>query len=109
MSAETPITDLDWGRVPSPCFVVDRRLLERNGRILARVRAEAGCIEYYPAIDIDTGLDRQSLDHNLITIVEKWSDVESWKNHLTTPHLRAYHQQVKDMVEGVTLKVLQPV
>ena len=53
--------------------------------------------------------DRQSLDHNLITIVEKWSDIESWKNHLTTPHLRAYHQQVKDMVEGVTLKVLQPV
>ena len=73
------------------------------------VRAEAGCIEYYPAIDIDTGLDRQSLDHNLITIVEKWSDIESWKNHLTTPHLRAYPQQVKDMVEGVTLKVLQPV
>jgi quinol monooxygenase YgiN len=73
------------------------------------VRAEAGCIEYYPAIDIDTGLDRQSLDHNLITIVEKWSDVESWKNHLATPHLRAYHQQVKDMVEGVTIKVLQAV
>lgn len=41
--AVTPITDLDWARVPSPCFVVDRRLLERNARILARVRAEAGC------------------------------------------------------------------
>ncbi len=39
----TPITDLDWSIVPSPCFVVDTRLLERNARILGRVRAEAGC------------------------------------------------------------------
>jgi carboxynorspermidine decarboxylase len=39
----TPITDLDWNRVPSPCFVVDRRLLERNAKILDRVRREAGC------------------------------------------------------------------
>jgi carboxynorspermidine decarboxylase len=41
--AETPITDLDWERVPSPCFVVDTRLLARNARILGQVRAEAGC------------------------------------------------------------------
>lgn len=41
--AETAITDLDWTQVPSPCFVVDRRLLERNARILGRVRQEAGC------------------------------------------------------------------
>lgn len=40
---ETAITDLDWRQVPSPCFVVDRRLLERNARILGRVRQEAGC------------------------------------------------------------------
>lgn len=41
--AETPIHDLDWNSVPSPCFVVDTRLLERNARILNRVREEAGC------------------------------------------------------------------
>lgn len=40
---ETPINDLDWTRVPSPCFVVDRRLLERNAQILGRVRDEAQC------------------------------------------------------------------
>ena len=39
---ETPIADLDWDAVPSPCFVVDTRLLERNARLLARVREEAG-------------------------------------------------------------------
>ncbi|TVR04575.1 MAG: carboxynorspermidine decarboxylase [Deltaproteobacteria bacterium] len=41
--AETPIADLDWTRVPAPAFVVDSRLLERNARILQRVRVEAGC------------------------------------------------------------------
>ncbi|MEK7412217.1 MAG: carboxynorspermidine decarboxylase [Planctomycetota bacterium] len=40
---ETDIRDLDWNIVPSPCFVVDTRLLERNARIFARVRQEAGC------------------------------------------------------------------
>lgn len=40
---ETPIRDLDWERLPSPCFVIDTRLLERNARILERVRREAGC------------------------------------------------------------------
>ena len=37
------IHDLDWSRVPSPCFVVDLRLLEKNAMILGRVRREAGC------------------------------------------------------------------
>lgn len=41
--SETPIHDLDWGSVPSPCYVVDARLLERNARILERVRRESGC------------------------------------------------------------------
>ena len=41
--AETPITDLDWDTVPSPCYVVDRRLLERNARILGSLRGRAGC------------------------------------------------------------------
>lgn len=41
--AVTEITDLDWSSVPSPCFVVDTRLLARNAAILGRVRREAGC------------------------------------------------------------------
>ncbi|MGI9413071.1 MAG: carboxynorspermidine decarboxylase, partial [Hyphomicrobiales bacterium] len=33
---------LDLSRVPSPCFVVDEAVLERNLALLARVQAEAG-------------------------------------------------------------------
>jgi carboxynorspermidine decarboxylase len=39
----TPIHDLDWSMVPSACFVVDTRLLERNAALLGLVRREAGC------------------------------------------------------------------
>jgi carboxynorspermidine decarboxylase len=36
--AETPIDDLDWFRVPTPCFVVDTRLLEHNARLIGALR-----------------------------------------------------------------------
>lgn len=39
----TPIGDLDWQRVPSPCFVVDLRLVGGNARALAQVREATGC------------------------------------------------------------------
>jgi carboxynorspermidine decarboxylase len=39
----TPITDLDWRRVPTPCTVIDLRLLRRNAGLLGRVRHEGGC------------------------------------------------------------------
>ncbi len=42
-AAATPIEDLDWDSVPTPCTVIDLRLLEANARLLDRVRREAGC------------------------------------------------------------------
>ncbi|TVR46290.1 MAG: carboxynorspermidine decarboxylase [Planctomycetota bacterium] len=38
--AETPIHDLDWDTVPSPCYVVDTRILERNAQIMAEVATQ---------------------------------------------------------------------
>ncbi len=42
MIPETDIPDLDWTTVPSPCFVVDTRLVERNARLHAHVAKESG-------------------------------------------------------------------
>ncbi len=71
------------------------------------VREEKGCIEYFPAVDIDTDLPPQALDENMVTIIEKWEDVEALKVHLVAPHMLAYREKVKDMVENLSLKVLQ--
>lgn len=73
------------------------------------VLAEDGCIEYYPTVDIETGLDVQQVNPSLVTIVECWESVDALKNHLKTPHMQNYREQTKDLVKKVSLKVLQPV
>ena len=72
-----------------------------------KVREEKGCIEYFPAIDIDSGLPVQKLDKNVVTIIEKWESVEALRAHLKTPHMLTYREKVKDMVEDLSIKVLK--
>jgi quinol monooxygenase YgiN len=71
------------------------------------VRAEKGCIGYFPAVDIDAKLSRQVLDENIVTIIEKWENLEALHDHLNAPHMLAYREKVKDLVESSTLKILQ--
>jgi quinol monooxygenase YgiN len=71
------------------------------------VRKEKGCIEYFPTIDIDSGLPVQKLDKNVVTIIEKWESVEALRAHLKTPHMLAYREKVKDIVEELSVKVLK--
>ena len=71
------------------------------------VREERGCIEYFPTVDIDADLPPQSLDENVVTIIEKWESLEALRDHLNAPHMLAYKEKVKNIVEDVSLKVLQ--
>ncbi len=71
------------------------------------VKEEKGCIEYLPAIDIDADLPPQVLDENVVTIIEKWEGLEDLCDHLNAPHMQAYKEKVKDIVEDVSVKVLQ--
>ncbi len=73
------------------------------------VRGEKGCIEYIPMIDVDSKLPPQVLDKNCVTLLEKWESLEALHAHLGSPHMLAYREKVKDMVESVTFKVLQEV
>ncbi len=74
---------------------------------ITNVRGEKGCIEYFPAVDIEADLPPQILDENVVTIIEKWEGLEALRDHLNTPHMLAYKEKVKDIVEDVSLKVLQ--
>jgi len=71
------------------------------------VRAEDGCIEYYSTVDLDADLPPQVLDENVVTIIEKWESLAALRAHLTAPHMLTYREKVKDIVENVSLKVLQ--
>lgn len=72
-----------------------------------KVKQEEGCLEYYPTVDIDSGLGAQDLAEDTVTIIEKWASVEALQAHLSSPHMLAYKEDVKDLVESVSLKVLQ--
>lgn len=71
------------------------------------VLAEQGCIEYFPAIDVESGLDAQSKDENLVTVIEKWESVEALHAHLEAPHMLQFRQDAGEMIEGLTLKILE--
>jgi quinol monooxygenase YgiN len=68
---------------------------------------EKGCIEYVPTIDVPTGLPPQELDEAVVTIIEKWDSLEDLQAHLTAPHMLAYKTAVKNLVDGVSLKILE--
>lgn len=83
--------------------------LEEFHRIVPLVRAEEGCLEYGPTIDVATGLAAQAPPRdNVVVVVEKWASLEALRAHLVAPHMTAYRPRVKDLVVGVNLQVLQP-
>ena len=73
---------------------------------IPNVLEEKGCIEYVPTIDVLTGLPPQELNNNVVTIIEKWDSLEDLQAHLSAPHMLAYKENVKDLVDKVSLKVL---
>ena len=81
--------------------------LEIFNENVPKVRQEQGCIEYFPAVDIDAALGAQRLDGRVVTVMEKWQGLEALRLHLAAPHMLEYRERVKELVEDVSLKVLQ--
>ena len=76
---------------------------------IPNVRAEKGCLEYGPTVDVKTDIKAQiPLRVDTVTIVEKWESLQALQTHLVAPHMTAYRERVKDIVAGVTLQVLEP-
>jgi quinol monooxygenase YgiN len=73
------------------------------------VLAETGCIEYGAAVDTSTPIAVQvPLRPDVVTVIEKWTDVPALQAHLQAPHMAEYRTRVKDYVDGVSLQVLEP-
>ena len=73
------------------------------------VLAEEGCIEYLPTIDVSTNIGVQEANKNVVTIIEKWESLDHLYAHLKAPHMDTYREKVKDIVVGVSIKVLTEV
>jgi quinol monooxygenase YgiN len=79
-------------------------------KLVPLVRAEKGCIDYGPAVDVATGIPAQIPQRdNVVTVVERWESLDALRAHLQAPHMLEYRARVKDLVRGVKIQVLQPV
>ena len=71
------------------------------------VLEEEGCVEYSATVDFQTEVPIQETDANVVTIVEKWETFPHLEAHFTAPHMLEYKAKVEDMVEDVSLKILE--
>ena len=74
---------------------------------IPNVLQEKGCIEYIPTIDVQTDIPPQAMNKDMVSVVEKWETLEDLIAHSKAPHMLAYGEQVKDILENVSLKILK--
>ena len=72
-----------------------------------KVLAEEGCIMYCPTADFETEIPTQLKEKNIVTVIEKWEDLEAFHAHLNAPHSCEFREDIKDIVEKVSIKVLK--
>ncbi len=75
--------------------------------IAGKVRDEKGCIQYVSTIDFEIGVPIQTLDKNVVTILEKWESLEALQKHLAAPYMEDFFKKEGALVEEAVLKMLQ--
>jgi len=85
------------------------KFLSEFRKLIPDVHAEAGCIEYGPAVDAESHIPIQfRIGADKVVVIEKWETVAALKAHGVAPHMQAYRAKVKDFVKGMELRVLSP-
>jgi len=73
------------------------------------VRAEKGCIEYGPAIDLAPALKFQAAcGPDTFVVIEKWESAEALMAHAAAPHMAAYAGKTKEFIASRAVHILQP-
>ena len=72
------------------------------------VLAEAGCIEYGAAIDVED-MGTAAYGPDAFVVIEKWESVDHLKAHAAAPHMKAYGAKTRDMLASRVIHVLNPV
>ena len=76
---------------------------------VANVKGEAGCLVYEPTIDTETDIEiQEKAGDKAVTIVEAWDSLELLKAHFVAPHMLSYREKAQDLIDSVTIFVLQP-
>ena len=73
-----------------------------------KVLAEAGCIEYGAAVDVEN-MGTAAYGPDTFVVIEKWESEDHLKAHAVAPHMKEYGAKNKDLVASRTIHVLKPV
>ena len=85
------------------------QVLEAFRANMPAVHAEAGCIEYGPAIDAEgMGRIQTPLGPDSFVVIEKWESMDALKAHGAAPHMAAYAAKTKDLLASRVIHVLSP-
>ena len=74
---------------------------------LAAVRAEKGCVEYGPTVDVE-GLGNAKFGPDTFVVIERWETADDLKAHSVAPHMKEYAAKTKDLIASRAVHVLQP-
>jgi quinol monooxygenase YgiN len=78
-------------------------------KVIPDVRAETGCLEYGPAGDVATDIPVQApVNEHVVTIIERWTDIQALKDHLQSPHMKTYREATKSVIRGLGVRILKP-
>jgi quinol monooxygenase YgiN len=73
------------------------------------VHAEAGCIEYGPAIDAEgVGGFQKRFGPDSFVVIEKWASLDALNAHAASPHMAAYATKTRAMIASRVIHVLEP-
>jgi quinol monooxygenase YgiN len=73
------------------------------------VRQEPGCVDYFPAQDVDMGLQYQPLDPDRVTVLEKWTNRKALESHLRSGHMRGFQDRIRHIVLDTNLTIVEEV
>jgi quinol monooxygenase YgiN len=85
-------------------------ILREFAWVLPVIRAEKGCIEFVPVVDVeDAGAPYAPLGSDAFAVVEKWETLADLRAHGASPHMAAYGAKVKDMIAARSVHVASAV
>lgn len=88
---------------------VRERVLQEIAAVCPEVRREEGCLDYCAAVDVQSGLARQQpLRADVVTIIERWRDLEALAAHSAAPHVQELRKRIADSVLYSSMYVLAP-
>jgi quinol monooxygenase YgiN len=86
------------------------KFLAMQRDLLPLVRAEAGCVEYAPTVEVPLSDPAKApLRDHCVFMQEKWESLPALQTHLTAPHMKNFRQKVQSMIKAVKVEVFESV